>query len=202
MSPAELAENWSHQFGLALGPLFEPGENSSAHEHFILLDGGYGSFVLSASEEELWRKVDVAGWVWSSDIPHHVTVTPSKVGVLRWDRPTMPRVFERAGVERSKERFYEYLIEDRLRSNRSVVDHLLGFFRRIRSLVNYAGIEDSRTTDVFMATLASMIAPDDSRVNPENYGLAEDAIDLTGRVSSPGLIAARAEIYRAPGSLS
>lgn len=83
---------WSHQFGLATAPLFEKSENAPSGEHSVLLDGGVGTFALSATEEDLWRDTGPAAWAWSSDIPHHVTVTASKVAVVRWDKPTEPRV--------------------------------------------------------------------------------------------------------------
>jgi adenine-specific DNA-methyltransferase len=123
-------------------------------------DGGLGTFALSTSSEELWRGAEPAGWAWSGNIPHHVTVTEQKIAVLRWDLPHEPRIFERRSVERSLDKFYTYLKEDRLRSSRGVVDHLLNYFRRLRSLCHNAGIADNRTTDVFLASLARLIAPD------------------------------------------
>ena len=202
MNPDHVAHKWGHQFGLALGPLFEPGEIQQSGEHYVLLDGGYGTFVLSASEDELWRVADTGAWVWSSDIPHHVTVTPSKVGVLRWDRAHDPRVFERNSVEQSLDRFYDFLTQDRLRSNRSVVDHLLGFFRRIRSLVNYANIPDGRTTDVFVAALSDMIASGGRAHVTRGTGVEDEAIELFRKLDPTGLAAAREQIVRGPGPLS
>jgi hypothetical protein len=146
----KLASGWARRFGLALAPLFESAEAENAAEHSVLLDGGYGTFVVSTSEDELWRDTKAAAWVWSGDIPHHVTVRPDKVGVLRWDRPESPRVFGRAGVERSLEKFYDFLADDRLRSTNTVVDHLLGFFRRVRSLTHGARVPDERATDLFL----------------------------------------------------
>jgi hypothetical protein len=78
MIPSEIPLAWSRQFGLALGPLFETGEVENPDEHHVLLDGGGGTFALSSSDQELWRDTTVASWVWSGDIPHHVTVTPAK----------------------------------------------------------------------------------------------------------------------------
>ncbi|MBK8161026.1 MAG: SAM-dependent DNA methyltransferase [Rhodospirillaceae bacterium] len=167
-----------------------------------MLDGGYGTFALSTSEEDLWRQGDPAAWAWSSDIPHHVTVTVNRVAVVRWDRPNEPRIFERGGVERSLIKFYSYLTDDRLRSNKSVVDHLLGLFRRIRSLSHAAGIADERTTDIFVATLAGMIAHEEVLGHPERFGLAPDVLDLQASLDSVGLAAAQDEISRASGSLS
>lgn len=86
MSGFGLAFDWSQRFGLALAPLFERHDAAPLPgDHHVLLDGGFGTFALSTSTEDLWRHNDPAGWAWSSDIPHHVTVTDDKVAVLRWD---------------------------------------------------------------------------------------------------------------------
>ena len=134
----DAAGQWARRFGLAVAPLFEH-EPALPGSHAVLLDGAHGSFAMSVSEEELWRQPGPADWIWSSDVPHHITVTKGKVAVLRWDRPTDARVFERGSIERNLERFYGFLTEDRLRSNRGVVEHLIGFFRRLRSLGKRSG---------------------------------------------------------------
>ena len=128
MSQSTTTQLWSSQFGLATAPLFDGNESAPPGEHSVLLDGGSGTFALSSSDNELWRDTNPAAWAWSSDIPHHVTVTSTKVAVVRWDKPTEPRVFDRSSVDRGLDRFYAYLNDDRLRSNKTVVDHLLGFF--------------------------------------------------------------------------
>ena len=198
-----LAFDWSQRFGLALAPLFEGHDAASLPgDHHVLLDGGFGTFALSTSTEDLWRHNGPAGWAWSSDIPHHVTVTEDKVAVLRWDAPREPRVYERGGVERSLDRFYAYLNKDRLRSNRGVVDHLLNYFRRIRSLSHNAGLPDARTTDVYLAALARLIAPQQYQIDPTVLGLAEDSPALCTRLAAYGLDAAGAEVATAPGGLS
>lgn len=203
MTASSLAFDWSQRFGLALAPLFDCHDAAGLPgNHHVLLDGGFGTFALSTSTEDLWRHSDPAGWVWSSDIPHHVTVTDNKVAVLRWDAAREPRVYERVGVERSLDRFYEYLNDDRLRSNRGVVDHLLNYFRRLRALSHNAGLPDARTTDIYLAALARLIAPEDFQIDPSALGLSEDAPDLCARLASHGLDAASAEVAAAPGGLS
>ncbi|MGA9304946.1 MAG: N-6 DNA methylase [Candidatus Sulfotelmatobacter sp.] len=187
---------------MALAPLFEAAEMENSAEHNVLLDGGYGTFALSTSDEELWRDPKAAAWVWSGDIPHHVTVTQDKVGVLRWDRPDLYRVFGRSGVERSLERFYQYIADDRLRSTNTVVDHLLGFFRRVRSLTHSAGLPDERATDLFLAALAQMIAPDEFRHDPERFGLTREAIELQQRLDQRAVAAATEEVIRGADPLS
>ena len=73
MTTNELPYRWAEQCGLALAPLFEMEEAIVPGSHHVLLDGGFGSFALSVSTDELWREANPANWAWSSDLPHHVT---------------------------------------------------------------------------------------------------------------------------------
>lgn len=202
MSLSDDPEHWARRFGLAIAPLFEQETAAAPGSHSILLDGAYGTFAMSVSDEELWRSHDPANWIWSSDVPHHVTVTSAKIAVLRWDQPTGVRVFERGSIERNLERFYSFLTEDRLRSNRSVVDHLLGFFRRLRSLGHAASLPDVRTTDLFTTALSHLIVGEDADPSVSAYGLAEDASALLGSLDQRGLSAAIDEITQGAGALS
>lgn len=192
--------NWAQRFGLAVAPLFEQ-ETVAPGSHAVLLDGASGSFAMSVSDEELWRDPGPADWIWSSNVPHHVTVTANKVAVLRWDSADA-RVFERNGIERNLDRFYSYLTEDRLRSNRSVVDHLLGLFRRLRSLGHAAGVPDARATDLFTAALARLLAGKSDAGSMSGYGLADDAETLLDRLDRRGLGAAIDEAGQGTGTLS
>ncbi len=202
MSQSKTTQLWSSQFGLATAPLFDGNEAVPPGDHTVMLDGGSGTFALSSSEDELWRQTAPAAWAWSSDIPHHVTVTEKKVAVTRWDKPTEPRVFDRSSVDRGLDRFYAYLNGDRLRSNKTVVDHLLGFFRRIRALSHEAGVADIRATDLFATALAFLVDRDAASENPVSYGLAEDGPSLFDKLNAIGVAAAIAEIEQASGSLS
>lgn len=202
MNATDSANEWAHRFGLAISPLFEREDVSVSGSHSVLLDGAEGTFAMSVSEDELWRTAAPADWVWSSDIPHHVTITPKKVAVLRWDRPSDPRVFARESIERSLDRFYKFLIEDRLRSNRTVVDHLLGLFRRLRSLGNLARLPDARSTDLFTASLARLMVPAGQRISHDTYGLAEDSEELLGRLDRNALQAVLEEVSRGSAALS
>jgi adenine-specific DNA-methyltransferase len=202
MNTIEDANHWAGRFGLAAAPLFEREVESCAGQHSVLLDGAYGTFAMSVSEDELWRTDAPANWVWSSDVPHHVTVTPKKVAVLRWDRPDQARVFDRSSIERNLDGFYDFLTEDRLRSNKSVVEHLVGFFRRLRSLGHASNIPDVRATDLFTAALARLMVGRDRELGANEYGLAVDWSGLLTSVDQRGLQAAIQEAEQASGSMS
>lgn len=154
-----ITQRWANLFGLAIAPLFEGSESHDPNAHSVLLDGGLGSFAISVTEEPLWRSRDPAEWAWSSNLPHHVTVTEKVVAVNRWDAAKAEE-FSRQSVESQAESFYAYLAADRVRSTQGVVDHALRMFRNVRSLVSSAGMPDNRSVDVFLAFLDSLIAKD------------------------------------------
>lgn len=186
MSSDDLPNRWAARFGLALTPLFEEEETSAAGSHHVLLDGGYGSFALSVSEERIWKKRSPANWSWSSNLPHHVTVTDNEVAVVRWDR-AKAELLTRSSVESQIEAFYVYLTSDRVKSSQRVVDYMLTIFRRVRSLVADARINDDRSIDAYLAFLALAIersrnesgnAPPSSVSHPEGNELLRSLSQL------------------------
>lgn len=202
MTSDDVHRLWSSYFGLSSSPLFEEGEADDVSAHSVLLDGGYGTFALSVGMPDAWRTGDVASWTWSANIPHHVTVMPDTVSVLRWDSPETVEKFHRTSVESSLGKFYEYLCNDRLRSNRTVVEHLLGYFRRIRSLSYSSGIPDERSTDIFLAVMARLIEPDEIGISPNTIGLPEDSTTLLSRLNQANLSAVMDEMSRASTLIS
>ncbi len=147
---------WATRFGLALTPLFERNEPSPEGNHSVLLDGGFGSFALSVSQQRIWEDRTAADWSWSSNLPHHVTVTDREVAVVRWDE-RKPALLTRSSVERQMHEFYKYLAADRVQSTQRVTDHMLMIFRQVRSLVAEARIEDDRSIDAYLAFLTYAI---------------------------------------------
>lgn len=203
MSESEnLAQRWAAHFGLALSPLFDTGETVAGGHHAVLLDGGFGSFAMSETDEELWRSVRGAAWAWSSNLPHHVTVTSKVVAVTRWDKAE-PEVLSRTSVEGRLESFYSYLIADRVRSNQRVVEHVLGLFRRVRSLVADARLTDDRSVDAFLGFLALLIERDrDEGVEAGSRSLrSTEAQRLTLRQLSQAAVNAMLDEVRSTTSM-
>ena len=152
--------SWASEFGLARSPLFEAHEVDDVGDHSVLLDGGYGSFALSVSRDGQWASQEErAGWSWSSNLPHHVTVTERKVRVVRWDKPG-EQEFVRTKVEDNLEAFYAYLTADRVGSNFRVVEHMLHVFRSLRSLLAESDVPDSHSVDVYLALLSRAMTRD------------------------------------------
>lgn len=177
-----LSRDWAERFGLAAVPLWEADQPSEG-EHAVLLDGGYGSFALSITEDRLWQGEVSPAWAWSSDLPHHITVTRDHVGVVRWDKPKA-ELLSRGSVERQLDAFYDYLAADRVRSSQRVVDHMLQLYRRIRSLTAHAvGTADDRSIDAFLGFIDLLIERTTGTTAPQSQhsdvvrGLDASALD-------------------------
>lgn len=189
MNSDELPNRWAGRFGLALVPLFEAENLDAEGCHAVLLDGGYGSFAMSVTRAELWLDKKTADWTWSSNLPHHVTVTDQAVAVTRWDRPKA-EVLSRSSVEAQFESFYTYLTMDRVRSSQRVIDHVLNLFRRVRTLVADAGIPDERSIATFLAFLTELIERDRHDGSEQHHAASLDAkagTELFGALPTSGV---------------
>ncbi|MBX9708038.1 MAG: N-6 DNA methylase [Caulobacteraceae bacterium] len=189
----EIAQRWASDFGLALAPLFENGEIERPDDHAVLLDGGVGSLALSGADTAIWRDQSTADWAWSSNLPHHVTITDQTVAVRRWDRPKAEE-FSRSSVEAQLESFYTYLTTDRVRANQSVVDHVLIFFRRLRSLVADARIDDDLTVEAFVTFLDLLVSDELGDLRQGALGLNSQGAGVLADLSRPGLEALQNDI--------
>ena len=156
MARDDIPTSWASRFGLASSPLFGARELAPDGSHYVLLDGGSGSFALSVSPEPIWKERFCADWSWSCNLPHHVTITDNEVAVVRWDKAN-PDLFTRYSVERQISTFYSYLTSDRVESNKRVVEFMLNIYRSIRSLVANISMDDERSIDAFLAFLSSAI---------------------------------------------
>ena len=191
MSADDLSDRWAGRFGLAQVPLFESDEVGVGGRHHVLLDGGYGSFALSESEDRIWHPEMSAEWSWSSNVPHHVTVTSKEVAVVRWDKAD-EELLTRTSVERRLETFYDYLVNDRVQSNRRVVDYMVTLFRRVRSLVADAGMEDGRSVAAYLGILSKAMnrraVADGAVVGMTGFGMhGEEHEDVLQELSDKGV---------------
>ncbi len=152
----EIPQSWATHFGLAPVPLFHADEMDDGSVHSVLLDGGFGSFAISVTDEELWRHRKAASWAWSSNLPHHITITDKKIAVTRWDNPAA-EVLSRISVESKLDAFYQFLRADRVRSNQTIVEHSLTLFRQVRSLVAATRLPDEFSVRAFLRVLDTLI---------------------------------------------
>lgn len=183
MKDFDLAHRWANEFGLALSPLFEPNETDAPGSHHVLLDGGYGSFALSVSDDEIWRTREPASWTWSSNLPHHVTIGERHVAVTRWDR-ARPELLTRTSVENQTDVFYRYLTNDRVKSSQRVVEHVLGAFRQIRALLANAQVSDDTAVDAFLAFLVRAVNRIDESIAWSEHEEGNSALKV---VAAPAL---------------
>ena len=162
METSTLADAWADRFGLARVPLFGNDDPAEDGIHDVLLDGGLGSFTLSARSASP-PSDRVRDWSWSCNVPHHVAATEDDIFVVRWDDPTIRKV-PKARVEHNMATFYRALVSDRVRSSWSVVDHMLWVFRRVRSVLSERGVPDQNSMGTFLAVIeqamASTMGPD------------------------------------------
>lgn len=142
---------WATAFGLAEVPLFGAHENQRPENHRVLLDGGNGTFMLSVSDAP--DPTTAASWAWSSDVVHHVGVTPDQVTLVRWDQAGPPRRFSRRSVASRIEAFYEFLLNDRVERGRGIVDHMVELFRSVRAATNHIGAPDEGSLGAFLLAL-------------------------------------------------
>jgi len=162
--------DWATRIGLAQEPLF--GANANVGAHQVLLDGGYGSFLLSVGDGADESVLRAPSWIWSGDIPQHVAVLKDRVRVERWDQRET-RTFGRNSIERRFEDFYRFLSVERKIRARRVVEHAVSIFRRLRSLLPES--EGGATSvDAFLLLLAS-IAEQSSFNGPKLAALARSS---------------------------
>lgn len=172
----ELPHLWAEHFGLAPVPLFHADEVGDEAVHNVLLDGGFGSFAVSVTDQELWRERTAASWAWSSNLPHHVTVTDTNIAVTRWDNPAA-EVLSRKSVESQLDAFYRFLRTDRVRSNQTVVEHALTLFRQVRSLVAGARMSDDLSVKAFLGVLGQLIQQSEGADRRSHFGSLNSAAD-------------------------
>lgn len=141
----------AQQHGLARAPLFRAHGMSRDGQHEVLLDGAFGSFAVSVADDI--DPFDASSWVWSSNIPHHVLMTGDRVRVLRWDRPDDPSEFDTKRVLSDPVKFYEHLRSDRTTDRRTIVEHSLSLFQRVRNLVYHADLPDEKSIAAYLTLL-------------------------------------------------
>lgn len=199
--PETTANDWSQHFGLAISPMFSGEAIEQPGSHYVLLNGGDGSFGLSESVEQ-FDPIDAASWAWSSDLPHHVIVTPKTVRVIRWDNADATLTYSLDSVNNNLDKFYRYLCSDRLRSNRTVVERLVYLFGRIRSIVYHSHLPDHRSIDAYISVLGHLVFGSEAIVSPESYGLPSDVKEITAKIQGSQLTNTLADISYASGALS
>jgi len=152
----ESARDWASLLGLADTPLFANDDNVAAGNHLVLLDGGSGSFALSVLPQQDAIESAVENWIWSADVAHHVGVLRDKVRVTRWDDPAAERIFTRRSLEQKLDVFYRYIVTDRITEGRSIVDHVIDLFRKLRNIVVHQTQRDDASIHAFLAVLAAL----------------------------------------------
>ena len=158
----DIAGALAQRHGLARVRLFDDG-TGPAGSHDVLLDGPYGSFAVSTTDEPIphW---EAASWAWSSDVAHHVVVTQGMVTARRWDQPSQARSYTLKEAMRSPGAFYEDMRRDRAGEARGIVAQSLTLFRNVRVVVRQRGGTDEQAVIAYLHALA-LLAATDERIN-------------------------------------
>ena len=163
-----MSSHWASKLGLAMTPLFAR-ERVETGEHYLLLDGVHGSFGLSKLER-LDNDPTPRSWAWSSGVLHHITTSVDTVMIHRWDRSDIMS-FRADAVEQQLIRFYDLLTQEQTSIARTVTDHAVDAFRRLRS--HFPAAQTEQALSVFLLVLAAMVEGRDEAVFEDAGRLAE-----------------------------
>ena len=130
------AIEWAQRLGMAINDLFPRGA-AAIGQHFAMLDGRRASFAWSALETPDITEETSRNWQWSSDLAHHVLVTPNEIEV-RSGRDSVFRKFQRKSVEDQLEEFLNFLDNSRRSTLPDIVPFLIREFQSIWASGNYA----------------------------------------------------------------
>lgn len=176
---------WAFKLGLARTPLFSQRNSPSPGRHSLLLDGIHGSFGLS-EVERTDVSPDPRHWAWSSGVLHHVTATRDDVIVQRWDNPEVA-IFRASVVDEQLDRFYSALSQTQVSIAKTVTDHAVDAYRRLRS--HFVISETDEALSVYLLLMAAMLEGRDNNVLDgaselaERYSLPASAIAALARLS-------------------
>lgn len=166
-------DGWRTALGLL--PVFLHG-SAEDQERYVLLNGSKGNFCLDflgGRDQNSQRSA-----AWSSDVGHYVTITGDIVLVNGWERGAAEERFSCRSVFERIPDFHRHLEKTTPDQSRSVVNHVLSVFRRIRTI---AGQQDNglRSLRVLLHLLASAAAQRDSLINSDldQWGLTPEVIE-------------------------
>lgn len=148
-----IASSWAARLGLAAETLFGPGDRPASISHHVLLDGADGSFALSTEPVEGRQALD---WAWSALLRHHVLIQGAQVIVHHVGSAEPPRSFESHKVDERLERFFDLLIEEKVRPQVDVVEHLMAMFRGHRTFCHEIGMDDQFVLASFLSLLRAL----------------------------------------------
>ena len=144
-------DDWGRVLGLAVSPLFTAADAPVIGNHKLLLNGADGCIAFSAyhanAEEGPFRD-----WAWSCGVLHHVSASPDRVVVRRWDEPNDQRSYRSASVATKMRDFYSMLDRERSRATTTLDQHTVDIFRRLRSDQSPA-----QAVGMFLFLLAAMV---------------------------------------------
>ena len=181
ISQFRAAKAWKEALGLLPVPLRDSAEN---RERYVLLNGATGNFCLDFVGDLDSSSQRAAAW--SCDVGHYVTCVGDSISVSRWDRESSEEKFSSRSIVAHLHEFHRYLEKNAPDRSESIVTHVLGVYRRIRSVVHdeFDGLQSLR---ILLHLLASAAAGQDRLSNEFElalWGLSSEMIAPSERVSA------------------
>ena len=183
---------WRSALGLMPVPLFS---SEICGQRFVLLNGNRGNFCLDLEEAQMHEKG--RSYAWSSNVGHYVVVGKSYVEVQRWDqRQSALERYNPTSVLQNLEDFHAYLENDIPKQGISIVAHVIGVFRRLRSALQnkYSG---TQCLKIFLYLLACTENESAKRkIIVSDWDLDNDAENLSSSVRNEDWRALREDLIR------
>jgi adenine-specific DNA-methyltransferase len=160
---------------LGLLPVFLRG-TAENQERYVLLNGTRGNFCLDFVGDIDQNSQRIAAW--SCDVGHYITVAADLVLVNRWEKGSAEERFSCRSVFERLSEFHRHLEKTTPDQSRNIVNHVLGVFRRIRTIVS----EDDnglRSLRILLHLLASAAARQDTLLTSDlpQWGLTPDIVE-------------------------
>jgi adenine-specific DNA-methyltransferase len=167
---------------LGLLPVFLHG-SAEDQERYVLLNGSKGNFCLDFMGGKDQNSQRIAAW--SSDVGHYITITGDVVLVNRWEKGGAEERFSCRSVFERIPDFHRHLEKTTPDQSRSVVNHVLAVFRRIR---NVAGEQNNglRSLRMLLHLLASAASGRDSLISSDlgQWGLTPEVIEPSQAINA------------------
>lgn len=103
-------------------------------------------------------------------------MTGDRVRVTRWDRPDEKSEFDASRVLDNPADFYEHLRSDRTIDPRTIVEHSMSLFKRVRNLVHHADLPDEKSIAAYLTFLGLFASG--QQVTKRNLASVNNALQL------------------------
>jgi adenine-specific DNA-methyltransferase len=162
---------------LGLLPVYLRG-SAENEERYVLLNGTRGNFCLDFLGGVDQTSQRIAAW--SCDVGHYLTIDSDFVVVNRWEKGASEERFSCRSVVEQLHDFHRYLEKTTPTQSRNIVNHVLGVFRRIRTIAGDQNDDNGlRSLRILLHLLASAAAQRDTLLDADlaRWGLSPETVE-------------------------